>query len=131
LLTLRVSKKEQRVFEGLMNVAGLMRQAREIGGKMQEINQRLKAERVTASVAAGMIEVEANGLGEILQLKIAPELLERGELEMLEDLVPAAVNEVIAKARQRHVAAMQGLTEGVDLPGLNQMLAQFTGGDRV
>jgi DNA-binding YbaB/EbfC family protein len=116
------------VFEGLTNLAGLMRQARLMGGKVQEINQRLKSERVTASVAAGMVEVEANGLGEILRLKIAPELLARGELEMLEDLVPAAVNEAIAKAKQKHVEAMQGLTEGVDLPGLNQMLAQFTGG---
>jgi hypothetical protein len=39
------------------------------------------------------------------------------------------VNEVIAKAKERHVEAMKGLAEGVDLPGLNQMLAQFTGSD--
>jgi DNA-binding YbaB/EbfC family protein len=117
-----------RVFEGLLNVAGLMRQAREMGGKVQEMNQRLKAERVSASVAAGMVEVEANGLGEILRLKIAPELLQRGELEMLEDLIPAAVNEVVAKAKARHLDAMQGLAQGVDLPGLDKMLAQFTGG---
>ena len=116
------------MFEGLTNLAGVMRQARQMGGKVQEINQRLKAERVTASVAAGMVEVEANGLGEILRLKIAPELLERGELEMLEDLVPAAVNEAIVKAKERHVQAMQGLTEGIDFPGLDKMLAQFTGG---
>ena len=118
------------MFEGLTNLAGIMRQAREMGGKMQEMNQRLKAERVTASVAAGMVEVEANGLGEIVRLKIAPELLERGELEMIEDLVPGAVNEVVAKANERRMEAMQDLTAGMDLPGLDKMLAQFTGGDK-
>jgi nucleoid-associated protein EbfC len=116
------------VFEGLTNLGALMRNVRQMGSKVQEINQRLKAERVTASVAAGMVEVEANGLGEILRLRIAPELLQRGELEMLEDLIPAAVNEAIAKAKQRHVEAMQGLTEGVELPGLDKIMAQFTGG---
>jgi DNA-binding YbaB/EbfC family protein len=116
------------VFQGLTNLAGLMRQAQQMGGKMQEINQRLKSERVTASVAAGMVEVEANGLGEILRLKIDPQLLERGELEMLEDLVPAAVNEAVAKAKQRHVEAMKGLTQGLDLPGLEKALEQFAGG---
>jgi DNA-binding protein YbaB len=55
-------------------------------------------------------------------------LLQRGELEMLEDLIPAAVNEVVAKAKARHLDAMQGLAQGVDLPGLDKMLAQFTGG---
>jgi DNA-binding YbaB/EbfC family protein len=116
------------VFKGIGNLATLMQQARQMGGKVQEINARLKAERVTASVAAGMVEVEANGLGEIVRLKIGPQLLARGELEMLEDLVPAAVNEAIAQAKQRHAAAMMGLTEGLNLPGLEAALEQFTGG---
>jgi DNA-binding YbaB/EbfC family protein len=116
------------VFEGIANITTLLRQARQIGGKMQEINQRLRAERVSASVAAGMVEVEANGLGEILRLKIDPQLLAQGELEMLEDLIPAAVNEAIGKAKQRHVVAMKGLSDGLDLPGLDKAWEQLAGG---
>lgn len=116
------------MFKGLANLPSLMRSAQQMGGKMQELNQRLRRERVTASVAAGMVEVEANGVGEILRLTIDPQLLERGELEMLEDLVPAAVNEALAKAKQLHVDAMKEMTEGIDLPGLTQALEQFAGG---
>lgn len=116
------------MFQGFTNFATLLRQAQQVGGKMQEINQRLKSERVTAAVAAGMVEVEANGLGEIIRLKIDPQLLARGELEMLEDLVPAAVNEAVAKAKERRLEAMKGLTEGLDLPDLSKTLEMFTGG---
>ncbi|MBW3596631.1 MAG: YbaB/EbfC family nucleoid-associated protein [Planctomycetes bacterium] len=123
-----MSGKEPCVFKGLANLPSLMRSAQQMGGKMQELNQRLRRERVTASVAAGMVEVEANGVGEILRLTIDPQLLERGELEMLEDLVPAAVNEALAKAKQLHVDAMKEMTEGIDLPGLTQALEQFAGG---
>ncbi len=116
------------MFKGLGNLSTLMKQAQQMGGKMQEINQRLRSERVTASVGAGMVEVEANGLGEIVRLKIDPQLLERGELEMLEDLIPAAVNEAAAKAKQRHADAMRSLTDGLDLPGLDKAFEHFTGG---
>ncbi len=116
------------MFKGLGNLTTLMKQAQQMGGRMQEINQRLRSERVTASVGAGMVEVEANGLGEIVRLKLDPQLLERGELEMLEDLIPAAVNEAIAKSRQRHAEAMRGLAAGLDLPGLEKAWEQLTGG---
>ncbi len=116
------------MFKGIANFASLMQQAKQMGGKMQEVSQRLRSERLSASVGAGMVEVEANGLGEITRLTIDRQLLERGEFEMLEDLVPAAVNEVLAKAKQRHVEAMKGLTDGLDFPGLNQALEQITGG---
>ena len=116
------------MFKGLTNLTSLMRSAQQMGGKMQELNARLRNERVTASVAAGMVEIEANGVGEVLRLKIDPQLLERGELEMLEDLIPAAVNEALAKAKQLHVDGMKEMTEGINLPGLTQALEQFTGG---
>lgn len=116
------------MFKGIASFASLMRSAQQMGGRMQEMNQRLREERVTASVAAGMVEIEANGVGEVLRLKIDPKLLERGELEMLEDLIPAAVNEALAKAKQLHVDAMKDMTEGIDLPGLSQALEQFAGG---
>jgi DNA-binding YbaB/EbfC family protein len=117
------------LFKGLANLASLMKQARQMGGKMQDVQQKLKAERVSGTAGGGMVEVEANGLGEILRLKIDPALVEKGEREMIEDLVPAAVNQANARAKQLHTEAMQSLTEGMELPGLNDALAKITGSD--
>jgi DNA-binding protein YbaB len=54
-------------------------------------------------------------------------LFEEGEREMVEDLLPAAVNQASAKAKKLHAEAMQSMTEGLNVPGLNDALSQFTG----
>ena len=115
------------MFKGLANLANLMRQAQQVSGKMQALNEKLKSERATASTGGGMVEVEVNGLGEVLRVKIDPALVQQGEREMIEDLLPAAVNQAVAKAKQLHVAAMKSLTDEMELPGLSDALAQLTG----
>jgi len=116
------------VFKGLSNIASLMRQAQQMGGKMQEISERLRAERATGAAGGGMVEVEVNGLGEVLSVKIEPSLFESGDREMIEDLLPAAINQAVAKSKQLHVDAMKSLTDGMDMPGLEEALSQITGG---
>jgi DNA-binding YbaB/EbfC family protein len=116
------------MFKGLANLASLMRQAQQMSGKMQALNEQLKNERTSATAGGGMVEVQVNGLGEVLRVKIDPLLVERGEREMIEDLIPAAVNQAVVKARQLHMDAMKSITEGFDMPGLNDALAQLTGG---
>jgi len=116
------------MFKGLGNIASLMRQAQQMGGKLQELNERLKNDRATASTGAGMVEVEVNGLGEVLRVKIDPSLVERGDREMIEDLLPGAVNQAVAKAKQLHAEAMRSMTEGLNLPGLDEAISQITGG---
>lgn len=74
-----------------------------------------------------MVEVEVNGIGDVLRVKIDPALMEEGDREMIEDLIPAAVNQAQAKAKQLHQEAMQSMANGLNLPGLNEALAQFTG----
>jgi len=106
-----------------------MKQAQQMGGKVQELQQRLKSERVVGTAGGGMVEVEANGLGEIIRLTIDPTLVENNEREMIEDLVPAAVNQANAKAKQLHADMMKSVTEGLDLPGLDGALAKLTGTD--
>lgn len=113
------------MFKGIANFATLMRQAQQMGTKMQGVSEQLKLQRATGSAAGGMVQVEVNGLGEMLRLSIDPALTDR---EMLEDLVPAAVNQALAKAKQLHVEAMQSLTADLDMPGLNEALAQMTPG---
>lgn len=119
------------MFEALGNLGNLgniVRQAKEMGGRMQEMNAQLKTKRVTGVAGGGMVQVEANGLGEILRLEIDPQLIERQERDMIEDLVPAAVNQAVRKAREAHAELMKSMTEGLNLPGLDveQMLAKLT-----
>jgi DNA-binding YbaB/EbfC family protein len=94
---------------------------------MQEVNQQLKVKRVTAASGGGMVQVEANGLGEILSVTIDAQLVENNEREMIEDLVPAAVNLAIQKAKELHSESMRSLTDGFELPGLDEALAKMTG----
>ncbi len=114
------------MFKGLGNMAQMLRQAQQMGGKMEEIGAQLKSRRVTGAAGGGMVEVEANGLGEILQVRIEPTLTDR---EMIEDMLPAAINQASAKAKALHMEMMQSLTGGMDLPGLDDMIAQLGGGD--
>lgn len=118
------------MFRGLGNMASLLRQAQQMGGKMQAINDQLKAQRATGTAGGGMVEVEVNGLGQVMALKIDPALVDRGEREMIEDLVPAAVNQALAKAKQLHLDAMRSMTDGLDVPGLQEAFSRLTGGNQ-
>ncbi|MBI2478635.1 MAG: YbaB/EbfC family nucleoid-associated protein [Planctomycetia bacterium] len=114
------------MFKELGNMASILRQAQQMGGKMQEVAAQLKSKRVSGSAGGGMIQVEANGVGEILKVKIDPTL--SGDLEMIEDLLPAAMNQVSAKAKELHVEMMQSVTGELNLPGLDEAISKFTGG---
>lgn len=114
------------MLKGIGNIASLMKTVQEMGGKMQEVNDKLKAARVTGMAGGGMVEIEANGLGEVLRTKIDPTLLESGDAEMLEDLLPAAFNQAQTKAKQLHQESMQSVTEGLNVPGLDEALRQMT-----
>ena len=116
------------MLKGLGNIATLMRQAQQMGGHIQAVTDRLKSKRVNGSAGGGMVEVEANGTGEILRLTIEAQLIERGEREMLEDLIPAAVNQALVKARELHAEEIKSLTNGIEIPGLEDALSKFMGG---
>lgn len=111
-------------------MANMLRQAQQMSGRMQSMQADLKAATVSGYAGDGAIEVRLNGLGEMLSLKIAPELFQSGQTARIEELVTVAVNEATAKARQLHTDAMQSLTSGLDIPGLGDALAQLSGGAR-
>jgi DNA-binding YbaB/EbfC family protein len=106
-----------------------MKQAQEIGGKMQALQEELKVKRATGAAGGGLVEVEVNGLGDVLGVRIDPALIAKGDREMIEDLLPAAINAAQRKAKQLHAEAMQALTGGIPLPGLQEALSQWTGDD--
>jgi len=117
------------MFKGLGNMVSVMRQAKQLGAQMQAVTDKLKSQRATASTGAGMVEVEVNGLGEVLRVKIDPALVARGEREMIEDLIPAAVNQAVAKAKQLHLEAFKAAAADLNVPGLDETLAQMGGDD--
>jgi hypothetical protein len=117
------------MFKGLGNLANigaLMKQAQEMGSKMQALNEELKTKRATGAAGGGLIEVDVNGLAEVLAVRIDPALVAKGDREMIEDLLPAAFNAAHQKAKQLHAEAMTSLAGGMQVPGLQEAIAQFS-----
>ncbi len=117
------------MFKGLGNIASLLNQARNLGGQMEGINEGLKAKQVTGSAGGSMVSVHANGLGQVLGIEIDPLLKDKADLEMITDLLPAAINDALAKSRALHVEAMQNIAGNVQLPeGMEDTLKSMLGG---
>ena len=117
------------MFKGLANLGSLLKQAQQMGGRMQELNEQLKAQRTMGSAGGGMVEVEVNGLAEVLGCRIDEKLIADGQRELIEDLVATAVNQAMAKTKQMHAEAMQSLTGGMSLPGLDEAMEKLLGAD--
>jgi len=78
-----------------------------------------------------LVEIEANGLGEVCSVRIDPSLVERGDREMIEDLLPAAFNQITVRARELHTEAIHTATDGIDFPGIGEMVEKLMGQDPV
>ena len=115
------------MFKGLAGLTSLMKQANEIRGRMQGLNEELRNRRATGSAGGGMVEVELNGLLEVLRCHVDKQLIEQGDCEMIEDLVVTAVNQAVGKAKQLHMEAMKSMAGGLDVPGLESALGNFLG----
>lgn len=115
------------MFQGFANLASLLQNAHQLNDKLQSLIEELKTKRVSASAGGGMVQVEVNGVGEVLRVKVDPLLFERGEREMIEDLLPAAINQALAKAKELHVELAKSATKDLPLPGLDEALAKLMG----
>ena len=99
-------------------MGNLMKQAQRMQEQMLEIQEGLKSRTVEATVGGGMVTVAANGQQEILSISISPEVVDPEDVEMLEDLVLAAVNEARRKSQEMAAQEMEKLTGGMKIPGL-------------
>ena len=106
------------MFENLGNMAGLVKQAQRMREQMERIQEELKERVVEGSSGAGAVKASANGQGQLLSVKIAPEVVDSEDREMLEDLVVAAVNQAIHKARELQQEELGKAAGGLSLPGL-------------
>ena len=77
----------------MMNIGAMMKQAQKMQAQMLRIQEELAQKTVEATAGGGMVTAVANGKGELVSVKIDPEVVKAGDVEMLEDLVLAAVNE--------------------------------------
>jgi len=117
------------VFKELANLGSLLKHAQEISGRMQGLTDELRARRATGSAGGGLVEIEVNGLVEVLRCHIDPKLLSQSDQELLEDLVATAVNQAVVKAKELHAETVRSLTGGMNLPVLEQAMAKFMGTD--
>ncbi len=99
-------------------LGGIFKQAQEMQSKMAEVQNELGQKKVEVSVGGGMVNVTANGLNEILAIKIDDELINMQDREVLEDLIIGAVNEANRKVKELSQAEMSKLTGGIKIPGL-------------
>ncbi len=112
---------------GLANLGSMLKQAQQLGSRMKGLQDELRGKRALGAAGGGLVEFETNGLGEVLRVSIADELIGQHDREMLEDLVCAAANQAQQKARQLHEAAMREVTSDMNLPGLDEALSQLRG----
>ncbi len=101
-----------------MNMNNLMKQAQQMQKRMLDIQEELATRTVEATVGGGMVTAVANGQQELVSLSISPEVVDPDDIEMLEDLIVAAVNEARHQAQELMNQEMSKLTGGVKIPGL-------------
>ena len=102
----------------MKNINKLMKQAQQMQSKILKLQEEMGEHREEATAGGGVVTAGATGKGELVDLKIAPEVANPEDVEMLEDLVLAAVNEALRKAREAMEAEMKKATGGMGIPGL-------------
>jgi DNA-binding YbaB/EbfC family protein len=97
-------------------INNLMKQAQQMQEKVKKLQEEAAGKTVEASAGGGMITVVANGRQEVLSVKIDPSVVDPNDIEMLQDLVAAAVNEALRKSQELMKEEMANLTAGMGLP---------------
>lgn len=103
-----------------LNMQGLMRQAKKMQDDMLKAQEKLKDEKIEASVGGGMVKVVFSGNQELLKIEIDKEAVDPDDVETLEDLVLSAVNLGLKQSQEKAQDAMGGVTggKGLNIPGL-------------
>jgi DNA-binding YbaB/EbfC family protein len=109
----------------LANLGALVKQAQQMGAQMEQLAEEVKRRRATGTAAGGMVSVEVSGAGEVLCCRIEPAVFAQGDRELIEEMIPTAVNQALGKAKQMHAEALQSIGES---PGLADMLSRLSGG---
>jgi len=101
--------------KGLGNI---LKQAQQMHARISELQEEMAKKTVETSSGGGMVSIVMNGKQEILSVRIDPEVVNRDDVEMLQDLIAAAVNEAIRKSQEMMTEEMKKITGGLSIPGL-------------
>ena len=115
------------MFKGLAAFGSLLKQAQQMGDRIRELNEELRKRRVTGAAGGEMVEVEVNGMLEVLRCRIHAQLMNESDRDLLEDLVAAATNQALSKARQLYAEALKDLGGGIEVPGLEEAMRKLVG----
>jgi nucleoid-associated protein EbfC len=100
------------------DLSGMMKQAQKLQAKMMAMQEEVGNRTVSAQAGGGMVEAVVNGRQELVSLRIDPEVVVAEDVEMLQDLILAALNEALNRSRELMAAEMAKLTGGMKIPGM-------------
>ncbi|HSW44208.1 MAG TPA: YbaB/EbfC family nucleoid-associated protein [Phycisphaerae bacterium] len=112
------------MFGSLGNLGSIMKQAKAFQDNLKRVQEEMARKRFDADAGAGMVVATVDGRGELVRIKIDPRAAE--DVELLEDLVKAAIGAAASKAQDAMKDEMAQLTGGLNLPGLTDLLGQGT-----
>jgi nucleoid-associated protein EbfC len=100
------------------NLGNIMKQAKKMQERMSKLQQELETRTIEAQAGGGMVKVVVNGKFEVVSLQIEKDVVNPEDIEMLQDLIAAAVNEGIRKAQEMASSEMTKITGGLNIPGM-------------
>ena len=101
----------------MKGMGNMMKQAQKLQSKMLKMQEELADRTVETSAGGGMVKVVANGRQQVVSIELEKEVVDPEDIEMLQDLVLAAVNDALSKAQEMVASEMGKLTGGFNLPG--------------
>jgi DNA-binding YbaB/EbfC family protein len=105
-------------FPGMGNMGNMMKQMQKMQKQMEDMQTQLQETEVEATAGGGAVTCKVNGKKEVLGIKIDEAVVDPEDIEMLQDLIVAAVNEALRKAEDMMESEMKKLTGGMNIPGL-------------
>ncbi len=96
----------------------MLKQAQELQKQMQKMQEELESSTFEATVGGGMVKAVVSGKQRVESLEINPEAVDPEDVDMLQDLVQAAINEALDKSQESASSRLSGLTGGMNIPGL-------------
>ena len=102
----------------MKNLGNIMQQAKKIQERLANVQEEMAERTIEGSAGGGMVTVVANGRQEVMSIKIEPEVVNADDVEMLQDLVQAAVNDALRKSQEMVQQEMAKITGGLKIPGM-------------
>lgn len=109
-------------FGNIPGMGNIMKQVQQMVEDQQKMEEELAEQRVETSAGGGMVKAVANGRGELLEIKIDPQVVDPDDVEMLQDLIVSAIREALEKVRAIRDERVRELTGGLNIPGMPGML---------